>query len=189
MLKLPVRYFMKLSLIGHLILLLIALTLSSCVIPDPVYQQNFREVQDINYPDSQVVGMWMIAGVHKVFQEDRIIKVDDRFYLLLQPGGTGLLQEFHKFDGKETPSLTERKVRWRSVGSNRWQFVTQPHTVKLLSEPEGMTVTLDKNSPPRIVTFRFHENRLYPSDVPNTWVRADEYEVKRKLTEIRSLVR
>lgn len=171
------------------VLLVLVGALSSCVTPDPVYHQNLGFIEDKDYPNSTVVGMWMIAGGHSQFMENRTVKIEDRFYLLLREDGTGLQQEFHKYDGKPTPSMTERRLTWRSIGRNRWQFVTQPKTVRLLSEPEGMEVTLNRNAPPRIVTFRYYNGRLHPSDVPNTWVRTNEGEVKRKLSEIRTLLR
>lgn len=175
--------------LNPIVLLVLLSALSSCVTPDPVYHQNIGSIGDKDYPDSTVVGMWMIAGGHSQFMENKTVKVEDRFYLLLQQGGTGLQQEFHKYEGKPTPSMTERRLTWKSIGRNRWQFVTQPKTVRLLSEPEGMKVTLNRSAPPRIVSFRYHNGRLYPSDVPNTWVRANEGDVKRKLSEIRSLLR
>lgn len=170
-----------------ILFLVLVITLSSCVTPDPIHQQNVRAITDTPYPDSTVAGMWMIVGGNSQVFDGRIIKVENRMYLLLEEGGAGLVQKYRKFEGIETPLLIERRITWKSIGPNHWQFVTQPHTAKVLSCPAGTTPTVDASESRE--RFRYHNGRLYSSDIPNTWVRASETEVKQKLTEIRSLLR
>ena len=161
--------------------LFIACCLPSCVneriCPDPVYQQKFATIQDTAYPSDKIIGAWMQVGGNKF--------TESRDYLLLKRDGTGTRRIVLIRAGQDQRLVSEASIMWQYLGKNRWKIAFFGEHV--VSNPVWANATVSGNNITTIV--RFKDNRLYPQECPNTYVRADVDEVQQQLHSIRSLFR
>jgi hypothetical protein len=168
-------------------LFLSASALTSCVIPDPVYQQNYSMIQDVDYPASKIGGEWMQIGKHTQNFSGNLAQVEDQLYLFLDENGEGLMNRIHKVSGASKAMISERKCSWDYLGQNRWRIVIRNDTARVVQLPKGYTMNPDRTAPPGVFEVRYFEGRLYPTKTPNTFVKATDTAIKRQLAKIRSL--
>lgn len=166
---------------------LAASLLTSCVIPDPVYRQNYSKIQDVDYPADKIAGDWMQVGKHTQNFGGDLAQVEDQLYFSLRANGKGLMNRVHKVSGESDASISERHCTWSYLGHNKWQIVIHNNTARVVQVPKGYTMNPDRKAPPEVFMVRYFEGRLYPTRTPNTFVRATDAAVKRQLANIRSL--
>ncbi len=172
---------MKRRLSQTILWISIALCLSSCVSerirPDPVYQKEFFSIEDTAYPADKIVGVWMQVGGDKV--------METRTYFLLKKDGTGAKRNVTKKTGEHKPLISECPLKWSNLGRNRWQICIFSGSGYIESNPSWAQATLRSGMVRTVV--RFHQDRLYPEECPNTYVRAEIGAVKQQLHSIRSV--
>jgi hypothetical protein len=173
--------------LGQICLLLITFMLASCVIPDPVYQQNHSKIQDVEYDASKISGDWMQVGKHAQNFNGTLTEVEDQLYLSLREGGAGLMNRVHKFNGAAKASISERKCTWKYLGHNKWRIIVRNDTARVVQVAKGYTMNPNRSLPPEVFVVRYFDGRLYPTNTPNTFVRATDSAIKRQLANIRAL--
>jgi hypothetical protein len=166
----------------------VGLSVGSQTMPDPVYMQDYKNIEDADYSATKIVGGWMQVGGQKNIKDGIVTSTEERRYLYFEPDGTGIQVSRIVYQDEAIPTESEVKFLWRYEGYNRWMLTLHFETGTIISTTPGYWQKL-KNSGPNTVEFRYHDGRLYPKGVPNTYVRMTEDAVKSQLARIRAILR
>jgi hypothetical protein len=164
------------------LLILIALNLPSCVVPDPAYFHEAQGIQNVEYPANKIVGRWFYMIYMPIATTTE--NVEDKHSYDIRPGGRGTHRQFTKNMLNGHYIELEAPITWSYLGNNRWQInhsrAMQYHVVRANS----MSISHDRAIPAAIV--RFANGKLIEPRGMHIWVPFTPAAVEAQISRMRA---
>jgi hypothetical protein len=161
--------------------LILAVTLCSCALEDPMYSQNAARIPNVDFPRDKIAGTWASMGMNAFVTPE--IARESKIYYEIRPNGTGTVRQF-SLNRPDGHFLTiEAEFTWRYLGKNTW-------TVRLPASTEYRVISSSQmtmgSRGPVAVTVRYYNGNIYMPQGKEVWVPADREHVSQLANRLRS---
>ena len=142
------------------ILLCWSAALCSCVISvsqDPLLKANASKIQDTEYPQDYIVGLWVEMKEAECMGIESKLKV----YYDIRSGGKGTMRQSQRITQWEAPSKSislEGEFKWRYLGLNRWEIILPPSSAYRVTDASGYKIGYCES---RSFIVRYYDGCLY----------------------------
>ena len=161
-----------------------AMTLASCAVPDPMFLANSRNIQDIEYPETKIVGTWVHVSIAPV-QTDQVA-IERKVYLDIYATGRGRVREAVKNKANGGRLSAEAQLKWKYLGNNQWKITLPGSDHYRVTDSYLLRMDPAQNKGAGDVLVRYYNGNLYDFQSQRVLVKATVENVSQLANRMRS---
>jgi len=105
----------------------------SCTVQDSAYAAGSSRVADVDFSANHIVGVWAEVSA----RPRNPARDETKSYYQFEANGRGVNRQYSLFRATGHSVSMEAPIKWRYLGSNRWQIMLPPSTAYRVIENQG----------------------------------------------------